>query len=304
MQRYLVTGGTGFVGHALCQRLVHHGAALTVLSRNPARASSLLPAGIRTVGSLDQLAPTEHFDVVVNLAGEPIAAKRWSAKRKRVLEASRIDLTRKLVDWMLASSRPPRVFVSASAIGYYGDQGERTVTEDSEPHLEYSHQLCAAWEAAALRAADAGIRTALLRIGLVVGPTGGFLARMLLPFRLGLGGPIGSGRQWMSWIHRNDLLRLIALLVEREDLAGVFNATAPTPVTGREFADTLGRVLRRPAFLPAPALAFRLVFGEMSRLLLTGQRVLPLRAAAAGFQFEFPDLESALRDVLEKPQPI
>ena len=303
MQRYLVTGGTGFVGHALCQRLVRHGAALTVLSRDPGRASSLLPAGIRSISSLDQLAPTEHFDVIINLAGEPIADKRWSAKRKRVLEASRIELTRNLVGWMCASSRQPRVFVSASAIGYYGDQGERTVTEDSEPHLEYSHQLCAAWEAAALRAADAGIRTALLRIGLVVGPTGGFLARMLLPFRLGLGGPIGSGRQWMSWIHRNDLLRLIALLVEREDLAGVFNATAPTPVTGREFADTLGRVLRRPAIVPAPALLFRVVFGEMSRLLLTGQRVLPRRAAAAGFQFEFPDLESALRDVLEKPRP-
>ena len=303
MQRYLVTGGTGFVGHALCQRLVRHGAALTVLSRDPGRASSLLPAGIRSISSLDQLAPTEHFDVIINLAGEPIADKRWSAKRKRVLEASRIELTRNLVGWMCASSRQPRVFVSASAIGYYGDQGERTVTEDSEPHLEYSHQLCAAWEAAALRAADAGVRTALLRIGLVVGPAGGFLARMLLPFRLGLGGPIGSGRQWMSWIHRNDLLRLIALLVEREDLAGVFNATAPTPVTGREFADTLGRVLRRPAIVPAPALLFRVVFGEMSRLLLTGQRVLPRRAAAAGFQFEFPDLESALRDVLEKPRP-
>lgn len=304
MQRYLVTGGTGFVGHALCQQLVRHGAALTVLSRDPARASSLLPAGSRAVGSLDQLAPTEHFDVVINLAGEPIADKRWSAKRKRILEASRVELTRNLVGWMLASSRPPRVFVSASAIGYYGDQGERTVTEDGEPHIEYAHQLCAAWEAAALQAADSGIRTAILRIGLVVGPAGGFLARMLPPFRLGLGGPIGSGRQWMSWIHRKDLLRLIELLVEREDLAGVFNATAPTPVTGREFADTLGRVLRRPAIVPAPALVFRVVFGEMSQLLLTGQRVLPRRAEAAGFHFEFLDLERALRDVLEKPRAI
>lgn len=304
MQRYLVTGGTGFVGRALCQRLAEHGAELTVLSRDPRRASSLLPAGARTIGSLDQLSAMEHFDVVLNLAGEPIADKRWSARRKQLLEASRIELTRDLVRWMLASSKPPRVFVSASAIGYYGDQGERTVTEDSEPHIEYSHQLCAAWEAAALQATGSGIRTVILRIGLVVAPGGGFLARMLLPFRLGLGGPIGSGRQWMSWVHRNDLLRLIDLLVEREDLAGVFNATAPTPVTGRQFARTLGRVLRRPAIVPAPALVFKLVFGEMSRLLLTGQRVLPARAAAAGFRFEFPDLESALRDALEKPRPI
>ena len=303
MQRYLVTGGTGFVGRALCQRLAECGAELTVLSRDPQRASSLLPGGTRTIGSLDQLSAMEHFDVVLNLAGEPIADKRWSAGRKRVLEASRIELTRNLVRWMLAGGKPPRVFVSASAIGYYGDQGEKTVTEDSPPHIEYSHELCAAWEAAALQAADSGIRTALLRIGLVVAPGGGFLARMLLPFRLGLGGPIGSGQQWMSWVHRKDLLRLIELLVEREDLAGVFNATAPTPVTGREFARTLGRVLHRPAILPIPALVLRIVFGEMSRLLLTGQRVFPVRAEAAGFEFEFRDLESALRDALANREP-
>ncbi|MBK6290100.1 MAG: TIGR01777 family protein [Gammaproteobacteria bacterium] len=303
MQRYLVTGGTGFVGRALCQRLAERGAELTVLSRDPRRASGLLPAGTRTIGSLDQLSAMEHFDVVLNLAGEPIADKRWSVGRKRVLEASRIELTRHLVRWMLASSKPPRVFVSASAIGYYGDQGEQTVTEDSPPHCEYSHELCAAWEAAALRAASSGIRTVILRIGLVVAPGGGFLARMLLPFRLGVGGPIGNGRQWMSWIHRRDLLRLIELLSEREELAGVFNATAPTPVTGRQFAHTLGRVLHRPAILPIPALVLRIAFGEMSRLLLTGQRVFPVRAEAAGFEFEFRDLESALRDALADRAP-
>lgn len=298
MAHYVITGGSGFVGQALCRRYAARGVALTVLTREPARAARLLPPGTRTVTRLADVPPDEPVDAVINLAGEPIAEGRWSAARKRRLEESRIALTGELVRWMAQASPRPAALISASAIGFYGDQGDAPVTEVSAPHREYTHELCAAWEQAALAARAHGIRTAVLRIGLVVGPGGGFLARMLPPFRLGLGGPIGSGRQWMSWIHREDLLGMIDFLLARAELDGVFNATAPNPATSRDFARTLGRVLHRPALLPAPALAFRAAFGEMSRLLLTGQRVLPARALGAGFRFRFPELEPALRDVL------
>jgi uncharacterized protein len=295
MQRYLITGATGFIGQALCQRLAGSGAQITALTRNPSAAARVLPPGTRCIASVTELHIDEYINAVINLAGEPIAAARWSSARKALLERSRIDLTRDLVAWMGRAATPPRVLVSASAVGFYGDQGDAVVTEGSAPHDEYSHRLCAAWEAAALEAQIIGVRTAILRIGLVIGPDGGFLQRLLPLFKAGLGGPIGNGKQWMSWIHREDLLRLIEAIVAREDLAGVFNATAPAPVNSREFARTLGRVLHRPALLPAPAFAFRLAFGEMSRLLLTGQRVMPQRALDAGFEFRFARLEDALR---------
>jgi len=301
MAHYVITGGTGFIGEALCRRLAARGETLTVLTRDPARTARVLPPGTRTVARIAELPAGEPVDAVINLAGEPIASGRWSAARKRRLEESRIGLTQELVHWMARATPRPRVLLSASAIGFYGDQGDAPVTEASAPHPEYTHALCDAWETAAFAARTHGIRTAVLRIGLVVGPGGGFLARMLPPFRLGLGGPIGSGRQWMSWIHREDLLGLIDFVLANEELDGVLNATAPNPVTGRDFARTLGRVLRRPALLPAPALAFRLAFGEMSRLLLTGQRVLPARALETGFRFRFADLEPALCDALQAP---
>jgi len=295
----LVTGGTGFIGQALCRQLAGEGHALTVLTRHAQRAAPLLPAGARTVTALAQLQREAGVDAVVNLAGEPIADKRWSSARKRELETSRIALTRELVAWMRGASPRPRVLVSASAIGYYGDQGNNSVTEGSAPHDEYQHRLCRDWEREALAAREYGIRVAVLRIGLVVGSGGGFLQRMLPPFRLGLGGPIGSGRQWMSWIEREDLLAMIHLLLEREDLDGAFNATAPEPVSSRVFARTLGAVLRRPAFMPLPAFLLQLALGEMSQLLLTGQRVLPQRFTEQGFRFRHPQLESALRAALQ-----
>ena len=297
--RILLTGGTGFVGAALSARLAADGAQLVVLSRDAKRAASVLPAGTRIVGSLSELGNRGHFDAVINLAGEPIAAGRWTAARKRVLESSRITLTRELVAWMAGLEQKPRVLLSASAIGFYGDQQDNEVTEATRAHDEYQHRLCRDWEAAANGAGEFGVRTACLRIGLVLGPRGGFLARMLLPARFGLGGHIGSGQQWMSWIHREDLIEMFLFLLAREDLHGAFNATAPNPVRSREFAATLAAALRRPQ-LPAPALMFRIAFGEMSRLLLTGQRVLPARLQAAGFSFRWPTLPGALLDVLER----
>lgn len=296
MQHYLITGATGFIGGALCAKLAAAGARLSALSRDPERARALLPAGTRIVAGLGQLGDAP-VDAVINLAGAPIADRRWSAARKRVLEQSRIGFTRELVDWMQKRSPRPAVLVSASAIGFYGDQGDELVTEQGAPNDEFQHRLCRDWEQAAFEATAHGIRTCALRIGLVIGPGGGFMQRLLLPFRLGLGGPISNGRQWMSWIHRDDLLAMIRQLLEREDSSGVYNGTAPAPVTSREFATTLGRVLHRPALLPLPAPLLRLALGEMACLLLAGQRVIPQRFLDAGFRFRHAELESALRSL-------
>ncbi len=294
----LLTGGTGFIGSALCRRLAASGAAITVLSREPARAASILPRGVRCIRSLAELGSQDAFDAVINLAGEPIAAGRWSDARKRLLRESRIGLTQELVAWMARAERRPAVLLSASAIGFYGDQGDAPLTEDSPAHSEYQHELCADWEEAALRAQLLGVRTVVLRIGLVIGRDGGFLQRMLPPFRMGLGGPVGHGRQWMSWVHREDVLGMIEWLLERTDLQGVFNATAPSPVTSSDFARALGAVLHRPAVLPLPAPVLKLAFGEMSTLLLTGQRVLPARAEREGYRFRFADIRSALSEAV------
>lgn len=294
----LLTGGTGFIGAALCRSLAATGATLTVLSRDPARAARVLPPGTRCIASLAELRVQDAFDAVINLAGEPIAAARWSPARKRLLAESRTGLTRDLVGWMARAERRPGVLLSASAIGFYGDQGDTLLMEESAPRFEYQHELCREWEEAALQAQAIGVRTVVLRIGLVIGRQGGFLQRMLPPFRMGLGGPVGHGRQWMSWVHRDDVLGMIAWLLAREDLQGVFNATAPSPVTSREFARALGEVLHRPAVLPLPAPALKLAFGEMSTLLLTGQRVLPARAEREGYRFRFADIRSALSEAV------
>lgn len=294
----LITGGTGFIGSALCHRLAAQGHTLTVLSRDPVRAAGVLPPGTRCIRAFAELGSAEHVDAVVNLAGEPIAAARWSPARKRVLAASRIDLTRDLLDVIARAAQRPAVLLSASAIGFYGDQGDASLTEESAPRVEYQHELCRDWESVACRAETLGVRTAVLRIGLVIGRDGGFLQRMLPPFRLGLGGPVGHGRQWMSWVHREDVLGMITWLLAREDLRGAFNLTAPAPVTSREFATALGAVLHRPAVLPVPAPMLKLAFGEMSTLLLTGQRVLPARAEREGYRFRFAAIGPALAEAV------
>ncbi len=298
-RRVLITGGTGFIGARLCPRLAEDGWSLTVLTRRPERARQRLPAGTDTIVDFDELPGDTVFDAVINLAGEGIADKRWTAQRKAELEASRVDLTHRLIAWLSNAQQRPGVLVSGSAIGWYGDAGDRELRENDMPgHTDYAHDLCARWEQEAQRAKELGIRTCLLRTGVVVGRDGGFLQRMLPPFRFGLGGPIGSGRQWMSWIHREDLVGMIVLLLERADLEGVFNGTAPSPVTNREFSRTLGRVLHRPAVLPVPPPVLEFAFGEMANLLTGGQRVLPGRIADAGYDFLYPDLEGALRQAV------
>jgi uncharacterized protein (TIGR01777 family) len=234
------------------------------------------------------------MDAVVNLAGLPIADRRWSEKRKRALYASRVDLTKQLVDALAEQEKPPKVLVSASAVGFYGDGGDSLLDEQSRPHPDFSHDLCAAWEAAALRAEKLGMRVCIIRIGLVMGPGGGMLRRMLPAFKLGLGGRMGSGQQWMSWVSLQDLVQMIVYLMDHATLQGIFNGTAPNPVRNSEFTSELASVLGRPAKIPVPAPALKLALGEMSQLMLEGQRVIPARLQQAGFTFSHPTLREAL----------
>ncbi len=291
--KVLITGGTGFVGSALSHKLVERGDELTVLTRNVATAQRRVGVPITPVESAVD-ADLATTDAVVNLAGLPIADRRWTVKRKQALYASRVDLTNQLIDALAEQKHRPKVLVSASAIGYYGDGGDRVLDERSRPHPEFSHELCAAWEAAAMRAEGLGIRVCIIRIGLVMGPNGGMLKRLLPVFKLGAGGRLGSGQQWMSWVSLQDLVRAIEYLLDHDTLQGVFNATAPNPVRNNEFTDELAQVLKRPSVLPVPAPILTLALGEMSQLMLTGQRVIPQRLQRAGFEFSHSTLREAL----------
>lgn len=292
--RVLVTGGTGFIGRALCRQLMGAGHEPCVLTRNPAKAAAKLP-GVQLVEHLEQAGTVQ---AVINLAGEPLADGRWTTQRKQVFRESRIGTTHRLLQWIAAQPVRPRVLVSGSAIGYYGPRDDTPLTEDSPAGDDFAAQLCRDWEHEALQGQASGLRVCIVRIGVVLGKDGGALAKMLPPFKLGAGGPMGDGQQWMSWVHRQDLLRLILWLLENDQAQGIYNGTAPEPVRNRDFAQVLGKVLDRPAMITTPALALKLMFGEMATLLLTGQRVLPAQAQAQGFVFQHAALENALRDVL------
>jgi uncharacterized protein len=296
--KILITGGTGFIGKELCKRLLQRGAQLTVLSRRPETVAERCGDQVAGLGSLAALTADDHFDAVINLAGEPIADARWTERRKRLLWESRVTLTEQLVDYFSRAQAKPKVLISGSAVGYYGDGGDRVLDEASAYTDDFSHRLCAAWEQAALKAGDYGVRVCILRTGLVIGKNGGFLQRLLPPFKLGLGGRLGDGRQWMSSVHRNDLIRMIEHLLDSPGSSGAYNGTAPHPVTNREFTQTLAKVLKRPALLPVPALVLKAALGELSVLLLGGQRVIPKRFLDEQFEFEFDTLEQALTDVL------
>ena len=293
--RILVTGGTGFIGAALCARLMDAGHQLAVLSREPRRVRK--PA--LGVERLEDLTGQPPWEAVINLAGEPIAGGRWSAARRRQLRSSRIDLTEALVDWVRRRQVRPRVWVNASAVGYYGiAESDEPVTEAAGGDDSFSSRLCRDWEQAALQVETWDVRTCVLRFGIVLGPDGGALERMLPAFRLGLGGRLGTGRQWMPWIHREDVLGIIERCLVSAHLRGPINCTAPNPVTNREFTRTLGEVVRRPTPATMPAWAVRLLFGQMGEeLLLRGRRVVPQRLRDAGYSFRYERLEAALADV-------
>jgi uncharacterized protein (TIGR01777 family) len=296
----LITGGTGFVGRKLVQTLQLGGHEVTVFSRYPETVASRVNPQCRGIGELAPQRLHKHLDAVINLAGEPIADKRWSDKRKALLLDSRIDLTRSLVSFLAQLQHRPKVLVSASAVGYYGNQQDNTVTEATAPHNEFTHQLCAAWEMEARKAEAHGIRVAIARIGLVVGQ-GGFLAKMLPAFRLGLGGKLGDGRHYMPWIHLDDLVRVFERLLVDATCTGVYNAVSPAPVTNEVFTKTLGRILHRPTWFSVPAFVLQAALGEMAQLLLTGQKVLPERLQQElHFTYNYPNLEQALSATLKR----
>lgn len=302
-RRLLVTGGTGFIGRVLCRSLVQRGYRVTVLTRNPPAASQVLPLpGIDFIESLDKLGANGAWFGAVNLAGQPLDSGRWNKERKSVFRDSRINLTKALVSWMGELPNPPDVFVSASATGWYGHWHDELLDEDSHYKSGYAQRLCADWERAAQHGLPRSCRGCQLRIGIVLGPGGGPLSAMLTPARLGLGGTMGTGVQWWSWIQIEDLVRLICFLLEEESIQGAVNGTAPNPVRQREFAKVLGSVLRRPALLPLPSFLASLVLGEFAdEILLNGQRVLPARALAAGFAFDYPELRGALKATIDSP---
>lgn len=261
-KRILITGGTGFIGKVLCRELLSRGYQLTVFSRQPA-ADVLATCGrVEAVGDLQQLRAHPGFDAVINLAGEGIAEKRWSEKRKQQLRDSRIGVTEALVDVIRSWESFPEVLVSGSAVGFYGDQGAQEVTEEALPRDEFTHRLCRDWENAALALNDDKVRVCLSRTGIVAGPGGGFLARMVPPFKLGLGGRLGNGQQFMPWVHRTDVVHALIWMLEDKEAWGPYNVVSPRPVTNAEFTRCLGRVLHRPTPFPAPAPVLKIMPGR------------------------------------------
>jgi len=296
----LVTGGTGFIGRPLCAKLIEMGCRVTVLTRDLERARKLLGFEVDPISTLKELQSRPAVNALVNLAGEPLATRRWSPARKQLFYDSRVGMTERLLEYFSHSTQPaPRVLVNGSAIGYYGAHGDETLDENGAVNHCFSSSLCRAWEEAACRFEAMSTRVCRMRTGIVLGE-GGALAAMLPPFKLGLGGAMGSGRQWMSWIHRDDMVAAILFCLAQDHLSGAFNATAPEPVINREFAKTLADTLSRPCLLPMPAVVMRLLFGEMAdELLLGGQRVVPARLQEAGFQFSYANLSKALKQILD-----
>jgi uncharacterized protein (TIGR01777 family) len=309
--RVTVTGATGLIGRALVAALHERGAEVTVLTRDPERASAALEA--LSTGPLELVAwdptrepaPPEALagrDAVLHLAGEPVA-QRWSARAKRAIHDSRVIGTRNLLEGLRQAdpSQPggrPSTLISSSAIGYYGAHREEPLDEDTPPGTDFLARVCDAWEAEASRAAELGLRVVLVRTGVVLDAGGGALAKMLPPFRLGIGGPVAGGCQYISWIHVEDVVAMMLTALEQETWSGPINATAPEPVRNREFSRMLGKVLRRPAVTPVPALALRLLYGEMAEIITTGARAVPAKPLVLGYEFRHPSLEPALRSAV------
>lgn len=296
--KLLITGGTGLIGRHLIARLLSLSHQVTVVSRSPERARRLLGDQVTYWHGLEDKTSLDGFDGVINLAGEPIADKRWTKAQKARLCHSRWDITRQLAQLIRHSQTPPAVFLSGSAVGYYGDQGQALVTEDEPPHDDFTHELCAHWEALALEAESDKTRVCLMRTGVVLSAEGGALAKMLPVFRLGLGGPIGSGRQYLPWIHIDDMTNAILYLLDTPMLNGPFNMVSPYPVRNEKFSAMLANVLDRPGFMRTPGWALRILMGEAATLLLGGQRAIPQQLEKAGFGFRFFELEEALNDLL------
>ncbi len=312
-QRYLITGGSGFIGTAFIKALLLDNHDVTVLTRNEVKTAQHFEAvtatvredyqsktKVHTISSLDNIKPEQSFDVVINLAGQDIADKRWNDEIKQQLIDSRIDITKALHEYLEDVLVKPDVFISGSALGYYGlRETDEQITEKGSSDESFSSQLCQQWEAEAKAIEALGIRTCYLRTGIVLGKNGGALAKMLPPFKMALGGPIGSGKQWMSWIHIDDIVSMIRFAIDNESIQGAINGTAPNPVINKQFSKTLGKALKRPALFTMPAFIVKLLFGQMGEeLLLAGQRVVPDKLTQAGYKFIYPELADALENIV------
>ncbi|WP_313055245.1 TIGR01777 family oxidoreductase [Pseudomonas lopnurensis] len=298
----LLTGGTGLIGRALCRRWDAEGHRLWVWSRTPQRVARLCGPQVQGIGELQQIA-TVPLDAVVNLAGAPIADRPWTKARKTLLWDSRVKLTEQLLAWLGKREQKPALLISGSAVGWYGDGGEHRLTEaDQAVTNDFASQLCNAWEERAVEATVLGMRVVLVRTGLVLASDGGFLQRLLPLFRLGLGGRLGNGRQWMPWIHIDDQIALIDFLLHQPAASGPYNACTPAPVRNAGFARSLAHCLHRPLLLPVPAAVMKVTLGELAGLLLGGQHALPARLQEEGFRFRFGDLDAALADLLTQPR--
>lgn len=296
----LLTGGSGFIGQQLVPTLLSAGHTITVFTRNPKKTSAIFQQQVTTIDNLEGLSADDHFDAVINLAGEGIGDRRWTDSVKQQLRDSRLLTTASLVEYFKRANQKPAVFISGSAIGVYGLHGDEKLDEQANGDDSFSSKLCRDWEAQAAEAEALGIRCCYLRTGVVLGKNGGALSKMLPPFKMALGGPMGSGQQWMSWVHMDDLVNAIVYALETPSINGPINGTAPNPVTNKAFSKALGAALNRPALIPMPAFVLKLMMGEMAEeLLLSGQRVVPAKLTQSGFEFKYPQLGDALRDIIQ-----
>lgn len=294
IMRILLTGGTGFLGQALCAELLKQQHQLTIFTRQPNKVTKQYQGKVQAVNQIEQLNSNGQFDVVINLAGEGIADKPWTNKRKQALYDSRVSLTKDLVNWLKQCSHQPQLLISGSAIGWYGNQHDNKVDETSAPHQEFVHELCHEWEQAALTMQSSSTRVCIIRTGVVLGSQGGMLKRLLPIFKLNLGGRLGNGQQWFSWIGLDDFIAAILFLIHHPQVDGIFNLTAPNPVTNQQFTQIFAQHLHRIAPFPVPSIFLKLLLGEMSTLLLDGQQVIPQRLINLDFDFKSPTLDQAL----------
>ncbi|MBI4680908.1 MAG: TIGR01777 family protein [Nitrospirae bacterium] len=294
----LITGGTGFIGSALGRELSNSGHKVIIASRRktPPKLENIeiVRWDIQTPLSSEIMS---GIDAVINLAGESLISGRWTEKRKERIMSSRVNTTRLLVESMKNANPKPKVLISVSAVGYYGPHGNEYVTEDAPPASDFLAEVCKAWEKEALRAQESGVRVVITRFGVVLESDGGALSKMAIPFKFFLGGHLGSGQQWFSWVHREDIIGFMKYALENESVSGHFNLTSPQPVTNKEFCSALGKALNRPSWFHVPAFMIKLTLGEVGKVLLTGQRVLPEKALKAGYQFKYPEINEALRAI-------
>ena len=299
-KKILITGGTGFIGKHLCDRLLKDGYILYILTRNKKLNGTGNGHAKFYLNNLSEI-QNINIDIIINLAGETIA-KRWTENARHRIYNSRILTTRDLVHFMRSKQTPPTLFISGSAVGYYGVDDDKTFTEENVPKTissQFARSLCNSWEGEASHASDLGIRTVFLRIGPVLEKDGGMLAKLLLSFRLGLGSQIGDGCQWLSWIDRDDLIELIIFIIHQENIDGPVNATSPNPITNKEFSLALAEALHRPCFLKTPEFVFKLIFGQMAQeIMINGQKVLPEKAVRHGFEFSYPTIQQSLLKIL------